>query len=1378
MTAARGVSGDVSTVAAGRKAGREKAGHAAEGEGFAAAMRGLGSARDDKSAATVSSAKAKPTERSALQAGRQGDFARQHATVGTDRGEGKAETRGASRLATAKDEGAVTTAEAGETTAGRRKPARVASAEKPGAVLDAKTSGNADTGDAGAAEGSPSKAKAETVKGAGAKGDGEAATSRGRRTSRTEEQAVSAKSAIAAKEGAGQVEGADVAAEAERLSLATTKDGEAKSENDLAPRVDGKGRQSRLSPHERLLAELDPELRRLRILQAGAGDEVPAVELQLSAEAVAERLGVLLPGEVDEKAREDVAPARPRSGRIIVTVGRGDSYAVDPVDLDEASAPARATVEAGSSAQVSPDAKLAAILGGFSLESRIVAATAAEAERRPSEFDHAGTPFAAQLARAGDTASAAKASPTIGDVRPQGGSAAAAPVAARTATSGVTRPASAETPQAAATTSDAAGRASFTVPERRGLAAGTSDLPFAGRAAAASSGGVAGTGPATASAHAAGAAVDATRMTTVRLPEQPGSPRSLGLGARVDLVSMRTDFEPATRRSERAGRGDASAGRTGPSTVEAGSPAGTASARSAFSVLGETLSATAPKEQPFQPAPAALQSQAARQSETPAANDTALAARAVQADTGNGRDLGDLPGRRTPTGETPFAAAANVAAGSGLANTADGAARGVTPTVAAAVAERGSPADRAAPAAPPAAKPATGGRGDAPASFEQGRPGVPMPASGAADGRAAASTGADGAVTPKSAEAPSGGMPARAPLPEDAGRTSGLPHSRGTESSVEGRENSSAERSSATTAARNASGASEALPNREFGTRQSGHPGVEPGRPSDARESVAPTGRRADAIAAANGVENSRHGVDPIASGDGLRAAVPTDPRSAGAADAGSPSAARHERDAAGIATSGESAPRRADLGGAAPVSEARAPSRPSESVSSRNDPAPEGGGRNAPVTGEATPAKTAASTTTESSLRAGSTATGHAAFAGGSPSAVAAPVDRPAEASSSTRIRSEGAAATAPAGEPAQGMQGVGHGSSAEPLRPAVATSAPVTDEGDRGQHQQQQPRAVDRPAAAMPTDEARGPASRAMPVSGAQPEAAATTPAASRSEHPVAAEPTEGMQGTEPTAEPLRSAASSTVPAAVDRAQRPEQRAEAGERPGMPPLDELARTKPLRQPSSQSVRSEEGTVAASRQGMLSAPTAQVADALATALVRMDPAANAPAGADRTRLRAGGAALKTIQIQLAPEKLGKVNVTLKLIGDNLAVHIEASEPETAHRLKDDGEGLKSLLKSAGFDVDEAIVTVGARDAAGTRAASQPGVPGDASASGQSRGEGSASGQFASDGQAGQGARREEGRQRGSQVAPGARSVDGAGEAGGRNPGRDPSFYL
>ena len=1405
MTAARGVSGDVSVTVAGRKGGREKAGQANEAEGFATAMRGLGSARDEKSAAPASAAKAKASDRTPLHAGRQGDFARQHEAATIDRGEGKREARLASRFAGSKDEGAGAVAEEGGTTAGRKKAAQGASGDKRITALETRSPAGTDQGDVGKAETLPTTAKAEAPK-----GDGETAASRGRRPSRTEGKDAPIKPVAAVKVGAAQVEAAQDAEAVAASGRVEAENAEPQSSGDGEPTVDAKGLPPRNSLHERIIAERDPELRRLRVLQSGVGAENPAVELQLSAEEVAERLGILLPGEVDEKSQEDVVPARPRSGRVIVTVGRGDSYAVDSLHEDEAQRPARSTAEARSSAPLSPDAKLAAILGGFGLESKIVAAIAAEPESHASEIDRAAAPaVAAQFAGAGAgnaTSAAAIRLPNAGDVQPQAGNAAAAPttaaapLAAQAATPGAAKRATAETPQAAAATPAAAGRASFIVPERGGRADALSDPLLAGRAAAASSlAGAAANEPVSANTQAAGAAVGATRMTTVRLPEQPGPSRSLGLGARVDLVSMRTDFEPATRRSERAGGGDASAGRSKPSPVARDSSSGAASARSVLAGLdaglpaaasapsaeGEALSAAgratglsagadaasaatpraAPgqTEPPVRAASPTLRPQVAGQPELPSAGGTATAAPTIQAEAGNRQTLGDLPARRTPTDGTLSAAATKLSAEPGLSTATGDTTRSATPTVVATSPDRAPalPADRATPTAPHAANLAKDGGAAAPASAETRGAAARMPASAVAD-QASASIGAKDAAASQS-QAASGNMPARAAVVAEAAGTAGLAASRSAEPAGEGRQVPSTDLSGAMPGERDAAGAAN------------------DGRPSVAREVTTPTGRQADAMvsAAATGAETSRRGADPLAAAESPRATMTTAPASRGPAEAGPASVASNEGQSTGNSAAGESAATRPDAGNTAPRHDERAPSRQSEGSSPRNEPAPERVSRDAPVTGQKVPANAAMATMAEGSSRGASTA--------------APSVEPRGQASREMPVvpgvQPKAAATTAPgidhpaAAEPSQSLASTNDEAAAEPLRPAAAMTDRTTEPDDRGQRQQRQPRAVDRPMAAMPTDEPKGAAGRTMPAApSAQSQATAATTATAGTDRPVAAEPTQGMADTsgEPAAEPLRPAASMTAPAteATDRGQRFDQQSRAGERPGVAPLDDLVRSKAFRQPLSQTVRSEEGAVAASRQGMLSPSTAQVADALATTLARMDPAANAPVGADRTRLRAGGAALKTIQIQLAPEKLGKVNVTLKLIGGNLAVHIEASEPETAHRLKDDSEGLKAILKSAGFDVDEAVITLGARDAAGPRGAQQPAPQGEASASGQARGEGSANGQLASDGQSGQGNRGEDGRPRRPLAQPGASPLDGTAEAGGRNPGRDPSFYL
>lgn len=96
----------------------------------------------------------------------------------------------------------------------------------------------------------------------------------------------------------------------------------------------------------------------------------------------------------------------------------------------------------------------------------------------------------------------------------------------------------------------------------------------------------------------------------------------------------------------------------------------------------------------------------------------------------------------------------------------------------------------------------------------------------------------------------------------------------------------------------------------------------------------------------------------------------------------------------------------------------------------------------------------------------------------------------------------------------------------------------------------------------------------------------------------------------------------------------------------------------------------------------------------------------------ERLRMQAGGAALKTIQIQLKPEALGKVDVTMKLIDGQLNVELVAQKPETALRLSEDSRELHNLLDRAGFKVDDAAITITAREPAANRSQATPnGLP-------------------------------------------------------------------
>ncbi|RZI60956.1 MAG: flagellar hook-length control protein FliK, partial [Zymomonas sp.] len=79
-------------------------------------------------------------------------------------------------------------------------------------------------------------------------------------------------------------------------------------------------------------------------------------------------------------------------------------------------------------------------------------------------------------------------------------------------------------------------------------------------------------------------------------------------------------------------------------------------------------------------------------------------------------------------------------------------------------------------------------------------------------------------------------------------------------------------------------------------------------------------------------------------------------------------------------------------------------------------------------------------------------------------------------------------------------------------------------------------------------------------------------------------------------------------------------------------------------------------------------------------------------------RMTAGGAALKTLTIQLQPETLGKLDVSMRLVDGQLTLEIAATEAETAKVLAQDREGLRKLLQHAGFSIDEASITIVSRD--------------------------------------------------------------------------------
>ena len=204
---------------------------------------------------------------------------------------------------------------------------------------------------------------------------------------------------------------------------------------------------------------------------------------------------------------------------------------------------------------------------------------------------------------------------------------------------------------------------------------------------------------------------------------------------------------------------------------------------------------------------------------------------------------------------------------------------------------------------------------------------------------------------------------------------------------------------------------------------------------------------------------------------------------------------------------------------------------------------------------------------------------------------------------------------------------------------------------------------------------------------------------------------------------------------------------------------------------------------------------TRQVASAVGAQISAVIPSASAPAGAtaavstpsaapsENVRLRAGGAALKTLQIQLQPENLGTLDVTMKLVGGQLAIHLAASEASTALALKDDADGLRKLLTKAGFDIDEAAITISTRDGAASRVGNAAGQASTSANAGQGGGgQASASGQGF--GSAGQGPANGDPQSR-RQETPFAETAKGADPAhappsdlSGRETRRGGSVYL
>lgn len=160
-----------------------------------------------------------------------------------------------------------------------------------------------------------------------------------------------------------------------------------------------------------------------------------------------------------------------------------------------------------------------------------------------------------------------------------------------------------------------------------------------------------------------------------------------------------------------------------------------------------------------------------------------------------------------------------------------------------------------------------------------------------------------------------------------------------------------------------------------------------------------------------------------------------------------------------------------------------------------------------------------------------------------------------------------------------------------------------------------------------------------------------------------------------------------------------------------------------------------------------------QIADrmleVLGEAAARPAPSAGADSQ-EHLRMRAGGAALKTLTIQLKPEHLGTLDVSMRLSEGRLTVELAASRADTAVLLSEDRGALRQLLERAGFSVDDAAITVVAKDIQpnATRAAdgSAGTGGGEGSGGGASSGQAFREGSESRGGEGGRSPRREDAR--------------------------------
>jgi hypothetical protein len=127
--------------------------------------------------------------------------------------------------------------------------------------------------------------------------------------------------------------------------------------------------------------------------------------------------------------------------------------------------------------------------------------------------------------------------------------------------------------------------------------------------------------------------------------------------------------------------------------------------------------------------------------------------------------------------------------------------------------------------------------------------------------------------------------------------------------------------------------------------------------------------------------------------------------------------------------------------------------------------------------------------------------------------------------------------------------------------------------------------------------------------------------------------------------------------------------------------------------------------------------PVQQIADAVIGAASNLSPglsgsaASGPPMAADATTLAFGAAGpdptalpqsaaspIKTLNLQLEPENLGTVTISLNLSGSGLDVQMAASQLSTMNLIEKDKDALSNQLRDSGYTVAGVAVTLGASD--------------------------------------------------------------------------------